>query len=226
MWLTWFLPRSKGTYSWGCTGAMWKFHVNSLFCWCQSCSNLVTHCSQSGILIFVNRAPIIWYSKCQNTVETSTLGNKFVAMQIAVELIESLWYKLWMFGIPIDGPMNVYCDNETVTKNAIYAESTLKKKHNSIAYHWVHESVATGTICVTKEDGKTNLADVLTKLLPQATKDFLCNRFMYWWPRLSSVTSCDIGYLLGIFICGLTSSRFQDQTSCQCFISTMFEGTE
>ena len=84
-----------------------------------------------------------------------------------------------MFGIPIDGPTNVYCDNEVVTKNAIYPESTLKKKHNSIAYHRVHESVVAGTIRVTKEDGKTNLADVLTKLLPQATKDFLCNRFMY-----------------------------------------------
>jgi hypothetical protein len=55
------------------------------------------------------------------------------------------------------------------------AESTLKKKHNSIAYHRTREAVAAGTIQVTKEDGKTNLADVLTKLLPQATKDFLCD---------------------------------------------------
>ena len=84
-----------------------------------------------------------------------------------------------MFSIPIDGPMNVYCDNKVVTKNAIHPESTLKKKHNSITYHRVCESVVAGTIRVTKEDGKTNLADVLTKLLPQVTKDFLCNRFMY-----------------------------------------------
>ena len=68
-------------------------------------------------------------------VETSTFGSEFVAMCIAVELIESLWYKLRMFGIPIDGPMNVYCDNEVVTKNVIYPESTLKNKHNSIACH-------------------------------------------------------------------------------------------
>ena len=26
-------------------------------------SNKVTHCSQEGILIFVYRAPIVWYSK-------------------------------------------------------------------------------------------------------------------------------------------------------------------
>jgi hypothetical protein len=44
---------------------------------------------------------------------------------------------------------------------------------------FAREAVAAGTIRVTKEDGKTNLADVLTKLLPQATKDFLCDRLLY-----------------------------------------------
>jgi hypothetical protein len=125
--------------------------------------NRVTRCSQSGILLFVNRAPVVWYSKRQNTVETSTFGSEFVAMRIAVELVESLRYKLRMFGVPIEGPTNVFCDNEAVTKNATFPESTLKKKHNAIAYHWTREAVAAGTIRVTKDDGKTNLADVLTK---------------------------------------------------------------
>jgi hypothetical protein len=141
--------------------------------------NRVTRRSQTGILLFVNRAPILWYSKRQNTVETSTFGSEFVAMRISVELVEALRYKLRMFGIPIEGPTNVYCDNEAVTKNAIYPESTLKKKHNAIAYHRTREAVAAGTIRVTKEDGKTNLADVLTKPMPQVTKEFLCDRFMY-----------------------------------------------
>jgi hypothetical protein len=100
-------------------------------------------------------------------------------MRIAVELTEALRYKLRMFGIPLDGPTNVFCDNEAVTKNVRIPESTLKKKHNAIAYHRAREAVAAGTIRVAKEDGVTNLADVLTKLLPQATKDFLCDRFMY-----------------------------------------------
>jgi hypothetical protein len=108
--------------------------------------NCITHCSQTGILIFINRALIIWYSKRQNTVETSTFGSKFVAMRIAVELTEALHYKLQMFGILLDGPMNMYCDNEAVTKNAMNPESTLKKKHNSIAYHWTREAVVAGTI--------------------------------------------------------------------------------
>ncbi len=141
--------------------------------------NRVTRRSQSGILLFINRAPVIWYRKRQNTVETSTFGSEFVAMRIAVELVESLRSKLRMFGVPIEGPTNVFCDNEAVTKNAIFPESTLKKKHNAIVYHRTREAVAAGTIRVTKEDGKTNLADVLTKPLPQVTRDFLCDRFMY-----------------------------------------------
>ena len=141
--------------------------------------NKVTRRSQSGILLFVNRAVILWYSKRQNTVETSTFGSEFVAMRIAVELIEALRYKLRMFGVPIEGPTNVFCDNEAVTKNSIYPESTLAKKHNAIAYHRTREAVAAGTIRVTKEDGKTNLADLLTKPLPKVTRDTLCDKFMY-----------------------------------------------
>lgn len=37
--------------------------------------NQVTRCSHTGIIIFYNRAPIIWFSKQQNTVETSTFGS-------------------------------------------------------------------------------------------------------------------------------------------------------
>ena len=35
----------------------------------------VTRRSQTGILIFCNRAPIIWFSKRQNSVESSTFGS-------------------------------------------------------------------------------------------------------------------------------------------------------
>jgi len=68
-----------------------------------------------------------------------------------------------MFGIPIDGPTNVYCDNASVVTNAQIPESTLKRKHNSIAYHRVREAAAAGTIRVTKESNETNIADMLTK---------------------------------------------------------------
>jgi hypothetical protein len=126
--------------------------------------NKITHHSHTGILMYLNCAPIIWYSKAQNTVEYSTFGSEFVAMHIAVDMIEALRYKLRMFGIPIDGPANVFCDNKSVDTNSTISTSSLKKKHNSIAYH-VRESVAAGTLRIAKVHTKENLADLLTKPL-------------------------------------------------------------
>jgi hypothetical protein len=74
-------------------------------------SNLATRRSHTGILIFLNKSLIVWFSKRQNTVETSTFGSELVAMRIATEMIESLRYKLQMFGIPVEGATDVLCDN-------------------------------------------------------------------------------------------------------------------
>ena len=125
----------------------------------------LTRRSHSGVLIFVNRAPIIWYSKRQATVESSTFGSESVAMRVAIDLIEALRYKLRMMGVPIDGATKVYCDNESVVKSTTRPESTLKKKHNAINYHRAREAQAAGHIRVAWIEGKENLADVLTKVL-------------------------------------------------------------
>jgi hypothetical protein len=139
----------------------------------------ITRRSHTGIIIFINRAPIIWYSKQQNTVEMSTFGSEFVVARIAVELIESLRYKLCMFGVPIDGPTNVYCDNDSVCSNTTKPESTLKKKYNVIAYHRVREAVAAGTIHVTWEPTHTNIADMLTKCLTGPTLTDMCLQVLW-----------------------------------------------
>jgi hypothetical protein len=123
----------------------------------------MTRQSHTGVLIFVNNAPILWYSKRQNTVESLTFGSEFVALQTALDMIEGLRYKLRMMGIPLDGKTSVFCDNEGVVKNTTAPESPLKKKHVAICYHRCREFLF---IQLAKEDTKTNLADVFTKPLP------------------------------------------------------------
>jgi hypothetical protein len=127
-------------------------------------SCLKTQCSQTGILLFVNKAPTItWYSKRQNTVETSTFSSEFIVMKVAVKMIESLQYKLRWFGIPLDGATSIYCDNEAVCNSAQTPESTLKKKHNSIAFHQVREFiVASGVGRVAWEAMLSNLINSTT----------------------------------------------------------------
>ena len=141
--------------------------------------NVVTRRSQTGILIYLNMAPIFWYSKKQNTIESSTFSSEFVALRIAAEKIISLRYKLRMFGVPLEGPANVFCDNEAVYKNSSMAASTLKKKHNSIAYHKTRECVASGVMKVFKEDSESNLADILTKSLGKNKRVYLRSRIMF-----------------------------------------------
>ena len=135
--------------------------------------------SQTGVLIFCNKAPIHWYSKRQPSVESSTFGAEFRAMKTAVELTEALRYKLRMFGVPIDGPTSVFCDNEAVYKNTVLPESTLNKKHHSIAYHRCREAVAAQTIRVAKEGTLNNLADLFTKVMSAARRNFLLGKFTY-----------------------------------------------
>ena len=151
-------------------------------------SDKVTRRSQTGILIFVNRAPIIAFSKRQNSVETSTFGSEFTAMKQAIELVKGLKYKLRMFGVPLEGtmkngilqqPANMYCDNEAVYKNITIPTSVLSKKMHGISYHFCREAVASGTCRVAKEDTLTNLADLFTKVLGRVKRESLMDRFMY-----------------------------------------------
>jgi hypothetical protein len=141
--------------------------------------NLITRRSHTGIIIFVQNAPILWFSKKQNTVESSTFGSELVALRIARDMIASLRIKLQLFGVPLAGPASVLCDNQGVVKNTSIPESTLTKKHNAINYHIVREAAAMGMIRVGKEDTDTNLADLLTKVLSQPRREKLIMRIMY-----------------------------------------------
>ena len=86
-------------------------------------------------------------------------------MRVFVEIIIGLRYKLRIFGVPLDGPCNIFCDNKDVTKRTMCAESTLKKKHISIAYHQARETVAGAIMLVFYEKTRSNHADLFTKLL-------------------------------------------------------------
>ena len=74
----------------------------------------VTRRSQTGILIFCNRSPILWFRKIQNWVESSTFGSEFTSLRNAVELFTGTRYKLRMFGVPVDSPTDMFCDKEAV----------------------------------------------------------------------------------------------------------------
>ena len=79
----------------------------------------------------------------------------------------------------MEGLTNIYCDNESVCRNCSTPESTLKKKHHSIAYHRNLEAVAAGTCRIMKEATKNNLRDLFTKILSKVRHEALLDRFNY-----------------------------------------------
>jgi hypothetical protein len=89
--------------------------------------NLMTRRSRTGFIIFLNNASIYWYSKKQNSCETSTFGSEFAAMKQATEYVCGLRYKLRMMGITVDEPAFVYRDNQSLLAKTTNPSSTLKK---------------------------------------------------------------------------------------------------
>ena len=95
-------------------------------------------------------------------MDISIFSSEFVALPVDSEFIIYLRYKLQIFGIPILVHADIFCNNEDVYKNTAFANSTLKKKHNSILFHCVIECVTAGIMIVHKVHTKYNLADILT----------------------------------------------------------------
>ena len=86
-------------------------------------------------------------------------------MKQAVDMVEGLIYKLCMFGIPIMDEASILCDNQAAVKSGSNPDTRLQKKHNSIAFHRIREAVSGGWLLIYHENGKSNLADLLTKVL-------------------------------------------------------------
>jgi hypothetical protein len=105
----------------------------NMFCDASRASDLVTRHSVTGFCIYLCGAPLVWYSKHQNTVESSTFGSEFVALRITTENVEALWMKLRQFGVPLDGPCSTCVGNKSVVTQSTKPEPTLTKKHKSIA---------------------------------------------------------------------------------------------
>ena len=138
--------------------------------------NKFTKRSHTGFIIFMNKAPVYWYQKCQNCVERSTYSSELVALWIILEKLIDCTYKLRMFGIPNEGYGNIFCHNEADYRSTSNADLTLKKKYNSVAYHKIREYTAAGILVVHKEDTGSHLADILMKCL--SADKYLIERIM------------------------------------------------
>ena len=80
-------------------------------------SDLTTRPSVTEIIIFLGHAPIKFYSKRQNSVETSTYGAELVAFRLAVEQLPDIRNKLRVMGIKVEKTSQTLGDDKAVIMN-------------------------------------------------------------------------------------------------------------
>lgn len=122
--------------------------------------------STTGYLFIFCGAAVSWSSRLQPTVAASTTQAEYMAAAAAVK--ESLWMRKLLpdFGVPIDGPIHVKCDNQgtiALLKNPI---ETARAKHIDVIHHFARERVARKEIEFSYISTDRMVADCLTKPLP------------------------------------------------------------
>ena len=125
--------------------------------------DLVTGRSVIGVIIFVGRTPVKYYSKRQASVQTSTFGAEFVSLKRAVEEAVIMRYYLRSMGVKVTKQTVVYGDNLSAIRNTIDPGSPLKKKYLALAYHFCREHFGAGIVAIRKIDTKHNISDPFTK---------------------------------------------------------------
>ena len=131
---------------------------------------LLTRRLKTGYIVLLNNAPVYWLTKKMTSIETRTVGSEFMAMEQATEYLLDLRYTLMMCGIPVDEPVFVYDDNQSVLVNSSMPGSTLKKKSQSIVSHPIFRNYATDEWRTIYVNASLNVDELITKPLVEETR--------------------------------------------------------
>ena len=142
--------------------------------------DMVTGRSVTGVLHFLNKFPVEWYSKKQSTVEVATFSSEMLAMRACVEQIIDLRNTLRYLGVPIREKSYVFGDNETVVNSSTQVHAKLHKRHNLLSFHFVREAIARGFISFTHIPGKENPSDILSKHWGYSDIWPMLRALLYW----------------------------------------------
>jgi len=144
-----------------------------------------TRRSLTGLIAFVSSTPVLWLSKRQGSIASSTYAAEFSALRTATEEAQILRYMLRCLGcnVPSDGscPTKIFGDNLSVIQNAQNPAVDLSKKHVAISFHVVREAIAAGVVKPYWLKGQWNLSDIMTKQIPRSKFREHC-KYLYWRP--------------------------------------------
>ena len=131
--------------------------------------------SRSGWIVFYAGCPVIWASKLQSMVALSTTEAEYIALSQALRDVLPIMFLIQEikekgFQVIANIP-HVYCkafeDNSGALKLAQLPKLRPRTKHINTCFHHFREHVRNGLIKIYPIGTKDQIADVLTKAIPQ-----------------------------------------------------------
>jgi hypothetical protein len=122
--------------------------------------DIITGCSITGILHFMNKMPIDWYLKKQATIKTATYGSEFISAWTCIDQIVDLHLTPRYLGIPIRDVSYMFVDNKTIVDSSTQPHARLHKQHNALSFHCVREAIASKYVLMMHLSGKTSWANI------------------------------------------------------------------
>ncbi|WVZ90430.1 hypothetical protein U9M48_036732 [Paspalum notatum var. saurae] len=126
--------------------------------------------SQLGFVFTVNGGAVSWKSSKQETVADSATEAEYIAASEAAK--EGVWMRRFLIELGVfpnaSSPLNLYCDNNGAIAQAREPRDHQKNKHVLRRFHLIREFVSRDEIKICKIHTDSNVADPLTKALPQS----------------------------------------------------------
>jgi hypothetical protein len=182
------------------------------------CQDPIRVKSRTGYLLLLAGCPLLWSSKLQTEIATSTLEAEFIALssgmrdllparQIFLVLAQSIGLV-----VPDEATLRstVFEDNNGCLTLATVPKMTPRTKHIGVKYFWFRSKVGPGTgITIHKVATQDQLADTLTKGLPADQFATLRLQLMGWKGEVREGVSGVQGFtgVLRQLLAALTTSR-------------------
>jgi len=126
--------------------------------------------SQSGYVFTLNGAAVSWKSSKQSVTADSTTKAEYIAASEAAK--EALWIRQFLEGLKVvpaaEQAITLYCDNSGAIFQAKEPKSSNKSRHVLRKAHMIRDYVEQKELAICKIGTEANIADPLTKALPQS----------------------------------------------------------
>ena len=121
--------------------------------------------STTGYVFTKMGGAVLWNGKRQDVVALSTCEAEYIALSKAAQ--ESMWWQQLIEQLEGKQSMPIMCDNQSAISLARNHGFNPRKKHISIRYHFVRDSLERGCITVDYVPSKQQPTDGFTKPLPK-----------------------------------------------------------